>query len=117
MNANLVSKDGSYPLLSEMYRTVTTTGSIRMPDVAARYRFLLVRGEPTHADQWLVNRLLSQMQPHDFVARYIFDKQGFYQAYEAYSEKFREYVVKTLESTYLKDKVDYRRRLYGIKEE
>ena len=78
---------------------------------------LLVRGEPTHADQWLVNRLLSQMQPHDFVARYIFDKQGFYQAYEAYSEKFREYVVKTLESTYLKDKVDYRRRLYGIKEE
>jgi len=117
MNANLVTQDGSYPLLSEMYRTVTTTGSIRMPDVAARYRFLLVRAEPTHPDQWLVNRLLSQLQPHDFVARYIFDKQGFYQAYEAYSEKFREYVVKTLESTYLRDKVDYRRRLYGIKEE
>jgi hypothetical protein len=117
MNANLVSQEGSYPLLNEMFRIVTTTGSIRMPDVAARYRFLLVRAEPTHADQWLVNQLLSQMQPHDFISRYIFDKPGFYAAYERYSEKFREHVVKTLESTYLRDKVEFRRHLYGIKED
>lgn len=116
-NAKLVAEEGSYPLLSEMYRVVSTTGSIRMPDIAARYRFLLVRAEPTHADQWLVNRLLAEMNPYDFVSRFIFDKQGFYVAYEGYSEKFREYVVKTLESTYLRDKVDFRRRLYGIKEE
>jgi hypothetical protein len=117
MNANLVSQEGSYPLLNEMFRIVTTTGSIRMPDVAARYRFLLVRAEPSHPDQWLVNQLLSQMQPYDFISRYIFDKQGFYAAYERYSEKFREHVVKTLESTYLRDKVEFRRRLYGIKED
>ncbi|MBL0372059.1 hypothetical protein JJB09_08465 [Rhizobium sp. KVB221] len=117
MNANLVSQDGSYPLLNEMYRLVSTTGSIRMPDVAARYRFLLVRAEPTHPDQWLVNRLLSQLQPYDFVSRFIFDKQGFYEAYERYSEKFREHVVKTLESTYLQDKSAFRRGLYGIKED
>ena len=117
MNARFVSEEGSYPLLNEMYRTVSSTGQIRMPDIAPRYRFLLVRAEPNHPDQWLVNHLLSQMQPFDFVSRYIFDKQGFYEAYERYSEKFREYVVNTLESTYLKDKPAFRRRLYGIKED
>jgi len=117
MHADLVMRDGSYPVLNEMYRLATTTGQIRMPDVAARQRFLLIRAEPSHPDQWLVNRLLSQLQPFDFISRFIFDKQGFYASYETYSEKFREYVVNTLESTYLKDKAGYRRRLYGIKEE
>lgn len=114
MNARIVADDGSFPVLSEMYRVATTTGQVRMKDIAARYRFLLIRAEPDHPDQWLVNRLLSQMQPFDFVSRYIFDKQGFYEAYEGYSEKFRDYVVKTLEGTYLKDKLAFRRRLYGI---
>lgn len=114
MNAKLVSEEGSYPVLSEMYRVVSATGQVRMKDIAARYRLLLVRADPNHPDQWLVNRLISQLQPFDFVSRFIFDKQGFYEAYEGYSEKFREYVVKTLESTYLKDKLAFRRRLYGI---
>lgn len=116
-NARLVSDEGSYPFLNEMLRIANSTGQIRTQDVAARYRFLLVRAEPGHPDQWLVNRLLSQLQPFDFVSRYTFDKQGFYEAYERYPEKFREYVVKTLESTYLNDKLAFRRRLYGIKED
>lgn len=116
-HADMVAEEGAYPFLNEMMRTLTTTGRILMPSVAARYRFLLVRGEPGHPDIWLVNRLLSQLVPHDFVSRFIFDKQGFYAAYENYSENFREFVVSTLESTYLKDKDAYRRRLYGIGKE
>ena len=116
-NARLVSDEGSFPFLNEMLRVANSTGQIRTQDVAARYRFLLVRAEPTHPDQWLVNRLISQMQPFDFVSRFIFDKQGFYEAYERYPEKFREYVVKTLEDTYLKNKLAFRRRLYGITED
>jgi hypothetical protein len=117
MNAALVSQEGSYPVLAEMSRVASSTGQIRMKDIAARYRFLAVRAEPEHVDQWLVNRLIAQMHPFDFISRFIFDKQGFYEAYEGYSEKFREYVVKTLESTYLKNKLAFRRRLYGIKED
>src|SRR5690606_28595046 len=117
MHADLVAQDGSYPLLSEMYRVVSTTGQIRMPDVAARYRLLLVRAQPNHADQWLVNRLLAHIQPFDFVARFIFDKHGSYEAYEAYPEKYREHVVNTLQTTYLKNKAAFRRKLYGIKED
>ncbi len=76
-----------------------------------------VRAAPAHPDQWLVNRLISQMVPYDVVSRFVFDKQGFYAAYEQYSEKFRAYVVTTLTRTYLQDKAAFRRKLFGIKED
>ena len=116
-NAALVASDGAYPFLQEMLRMVQTTGSIRMQDVAPANRFMLVRASPVHPDQWLVNRLIAQLVPRDFVSRFVFDKQGFYDAYERYSEKFREYVVATLTGTYLKDKAAFRRKLYGLREE
>ncbi|WP_457584030.1 DUF6638 family protein [Ensifer canadensis] len=116
-NAALVAQDGAYPFLQEMLRTVQTTGSIRMQDVAPANRFMLVRAAPAHPDQWLVNRLIAQLVPRDFVSRFVFDKQGFYDAYERYSEKFREYVVATLTGTYLKDKAAFRHKLYGLREE
>ena len=117
MNAKLVAEEGTYPFLNEMFRQVTSTGQIKMPAVAPRYRFLLVRANTSHPDHWLVNRLISQMQPFDFVSRFLFDKQGFYDSYEKMSEKFQEEVVKTLQDTYLSDKLGFRRRLYGITED
>ncbi len=116
-NAALVAGDGTYPFLQEAVRALAATGEIKIGEVAPERRFLLVRAAPDHPDQWLVNRLISQMVPYDFVSRFVFDKQGFYAAYEQYSEKFREYVVTTLTRTYLQDKAAFRRKLYGIKED
>ena len=117
MNARMVSEEGTYPFLNDMLRQINSTGSVRMPDVAPRYRFLLVRANTSHPDHWLVNRLISQMQPFDFVSRFLFDKDGFYESYENMPDKFQEEVVKTLQDTYLSDKVGFRRRLYGITED
>jgi hypothetical protein len=116
-NSALVSADGIYPFLQTMIRTIAASGSIKMQDVAPENRFFLVRAAPDHPDQWLTNRLIAQLCPSDFVSRFVFDKQGFYAAYEQYSEKFREYVVATLTSTYLRDKLAFRKRLYGLKED
>ncbi len=116
-NAAAVAANGLYPFLQNAIRTVQATGGIRMQDVAPAQRFQLVRAAPDHPDQWLVNRLVSQLTPDDFVSRFVFDKQGFYTAYERYSEKFREYVVATLTGAYLKDKTAFRKRLYGLKED
>ena len=96
---------------------MAATGEIKIDEVAPERRFLLVRAAPDHPDQWLVNRLISQMVPYDFVSRFVFDKQGFYAAYEHYSEKFRAYVVATLTRTYLQDKAAFRRKLFGIRED
>jgi hypothetical protein len=116
-NAAIVAGDGTYPFLQEMIRTVAATGTIKMQDVAPAHRFLLVRAAPAHPDQWLVNRLISQLVPRDFVSRFVFDKQGFYDAYERYSESFKAYVVATLTGSYLKDKAAFRHKLYGLREE
>jgi hypothetical protein len=116
-NSALVSSDGGYPFLQNMIRTVSASGTIKMQEAAPENRFLLVRAAPEHPDQWLTNRLIAQLNPTDFVSRFVFDKQGFYAAYEHYSEKFREYVVATLTGTYLRDKVAFRKRLYGLKED
>ncbi|WP_104667570.1 DUF6638 family protein [Ensifer adhaerens] len=116
-NAAAVANDGAYPFLQEMIRAVAATGTIKMQDVAPANRFMLVRAAPAHPDQWLVNRLISQLVPRDFVSRFVFDKQGFYDAYERYSESFKAYVVVTLTGTYLKDKAAFRHKLYGLREE
>jgi hypothetical protein len=116
-NADRVAAEGSYPFLQEAIRTVAATGEIHIDEVEPKRRFQLVRAAPDHPDQWLVNRLISQMVPYDFVSRFVFDKQGFYAAYERYSEKFRAYVVATLTGTYLQDKAAFRRKLYGIRED
>ena len=116
-NAAAVARDGAYPFLQEMIRTVAATGTIKMQDVAPANRFMLVRAAPTHPDQWLVNRLISQLVPRDFISRFVFDKQGFYDAYERYSESFKAYVVATLTGSYLKDKAAFRHKLYGLREE
>lgn len=113
-NGELIARDGAYGFLQEMIRTLASTGNIKMSEVPAERRFLLIRALPDHADQWLTNRLISQMVPADFVSRFIFDKQGFYAAYERYSESFREFVVTRLTTTYLKDKKAFRGRFYGI---
>jgi hypothetical protein len=116
-NAAVVARDGAYPFLQEMIRMVAATGTIKMQDVAPANRFMLVRAAPTHPDQWLVNRLISQLVPRDFVSRFVFDKQGFYDAYERYGESFKAYVVATLTGSYLKDKAAFRHKLYGLREE
>ena len=113
-NASLVAEDGVYPFLQDAIRQIAATGGIKMSEVAPERRFLLVRAKPDHADQWLTNRLIAGLNADDFLSRFVFDKQGFYDAYDSYSESFREYVVKRLTDTYLQDKKTFRKRLYGI---
>ncbi|PWV97535.1 hypothetical protein DFR52_10658 [Hoeflea marina] len=113
-NASLIAEDGIYPFLQESLREIMLNGQIRMREVRGDRRLLLVRAEPGHQDKWLVGRLLAQMMPFDFVSRFVFDKQGFYESYNSYSETYRAHVVDSLTNTYLRDKAALRARLFGI---
>lgn len=114
-NAGLIAEQRIYPFLQESIREISATGQIKMREVREDRRLMLCRAAPDHPDQWLVNRLLARLAPFDFVSRFVFDKQGFYEAYEGYSEGYRAHVVKVLSETYLKDKPALRARLYGLK--
>lgn len=113
-HARLVQEDGTVPFLAAARRELARTGQIDLRDVAPERRFLLVRARPDHPDAWLVNRLISDFVPFDFVARYIFNKQGFYRDYQDYPPALKNHVVETLRKTYLQDKPGLRRKLYGL---
>lgn len=113
-NARAVEEDGAYPFLVSARRLMAQTGRISVRDMPVEHLFQVVRARPDHADAWLVNRLISEYVPADFVSLYVFNKEGFYAHYEAQPESYREHIVETLKGLYLKDKAALRARLYGL---
>lgn len=113
-HADLITKDGNFPFLNAAKREIAQLGQLRIDDVSPQQRFLVIRAKPDHPDAWLTNRLISDFVPTDFVSRYIFNKDGFYKDYEGFSDAWRSHVVDVLKTTYLKDKVALRTRLYGL---
>ncbi|MEM1377239.1 MAG: DUF6638 family protein [Pseudomonadota bacterium] len=113
-NASAINRDGVYPFLMKCKRELDRRGRIDIDEVDHDLRFQIIRAAPKHDDAWLTNRLISEYVPHDFVTRYVFNKQGFYAEYEGYEETYREHVVETLKDTYLRDKAGLRRRMFGL---
>jgi hypothetical protein len=111
-NAGLVERDGRLPLMNWVRREAPGWGSIDMAEIDLRNRFLICRANPGHADFYLVNRLVSEYLPFDYLTRFVFNKPGFYRDYETWPENYRDYVVKIIRDTYLSDKKALRRRLY-----
>ena len=110
-----LEREGTYPFLTEARRTIADRGrldpaKIREPE----RRFAVVRAKPDHEDRWLVNRLIAEFVPYDFVSTFVFHKPRFYEQYERMGDAMREHVVSTLESGYVRDKRGFRRRLYGF---
>ena len=66
-----------------------TQAKAEIEEVQPKHRFLVVRAKPDHPDAWLTSRLISDFVPFDFVARYVFNKQGFYRDYENFDRKKR----------------------------
>ncbi|MGB6116842.1 MAG: DUF6638 family protein [Mesorhizobium sp.] len=113
-NADLIAKDGDFPYLNAVKREIAQTGRLRLDDIDPQKRFLVVRARPDNPDAWLTNRLISEFVPADFLSLYIFNKQTFYKQYETWEPRWRDHVVETLKTTYLKDKPALRARLYGL---
>ena len=113
-NAEMIRRDGQYPFLNAAKRAAIENGRIDPGQVEPEFRFLILRAKPDHPDCWLVNRLISEFVPADFVARYAFNKQVFYTDYQSWPEPYRAHVVETLKTTYLKDRQAWRKRLYDL---
>ena len=113
-HADIINREGTFPFLNGAKREIAQYGQIRLEDVPPPLRFLVVRAKPDHPDAWLTNRLISDFVRFDFVSRYVFNKQGFYKDYDSFTEQWRENVVETLKTSYLKDKAAFREHLYGL---
>ncbi len=59
----------------------------------SRLKLMLMRADPRHKDAMLVNRLLSEYAPFDFLTRFFVNKQGFYHDYNGFGTNQREYAI------------------------
>ena len=111
-NAVLVEKEGSLPLMNWVRRESANWSNVAIEGLEPKKRFLISRANPQHADFYLVNRLISEYLPFDYITRFVFNKPGFYKDYETWPENYCEYVVKQIRDTYLNDKKALRQKLY-----
>ena len=113
-NAAAVEREGTVPFLRWAEREMETWARIDVDEIDARGRFLLSRARPGHTDAWLVNRLISEYVPFDFLMRYVFNKEAFYRDYAGWPDGLRDHVVNRIVGAYLSDKKGFRRRLFGL---
>lgn len=113
-HSQAILEDGDYPFLLGAKRRLEQTGRIDLRELSPLERFQVVRAKPDHPDAWLTNQLISDFVPADFISQYVFNKPGFYAGYEDRPENERIYIVEALKNIYLKNKADFRKRLYGL---
>src|SRR5690606_3223096 len=73
-HADLIARDGAFPFLNAAKREIAQFGQLSIEEVLPKFRFLVVRARPDHPDAWLVNRLISDFVPSDYVSKYVFNK-------------------------------------------
>ncbi len=113
-HSDVFEEEGTLPFLNWAKRELSNWSRIDLDEIDARGRFLLSRAKPGHPDQWLVNRLIADYVPFDFMSRFVFNKPAFYDDYRDWPEKYREYVVNRIREDYFFDKAAYRRQLFDL---
>ena len=111
-NAGLVDNEGSIPLIAWVSAQLTNWSELDMDEISPRHRFVLCRAMPEHRDRFLINRLISEFLPFDYMMRYIYNKPAFYKEYETWPESYREFVVGEVSQKYLPDRAGYRQQKY-----
>jgi hypothetical protein len=95
-NFDALTDDGLFPALTELRRAVTSRERIAMSKVPGALKFMLLRARPSHPDREVVNRLISEFVPFDFVTRYAVNREAFYRDYEAWPENMKHFAIHTL---------------------
>lgn len=113
-NVGLVEEEGTWPFLEWAERHLQDWSTFELDEIDPRGRFILSRAKPDHEDAWLVNRLISDYVRFDYLARYVFNKEGFYADYERWGDGLKSHVVESVRRTYLDRKSAYRRSLFGL---
>ena len=111
-NAGLVEEEGSIPLIAWVTAQLSNWSGLDMFEINAHHRFVLCRAMPDHGDQFLINRLISEYLPFDYMMRYIYNKPTFYREYETWPASYRAFIVGQISGDYLADRRAYRQQMY-----
>ncbi len=111
-NYDQLANEGLLPELVKLRKVVASRQTIPRKLNGATYKFMMVRAVPEHSEQRLINRLISDFVPFDYLMRFIYNKEAFYADYEQFGDNLREFVVDLISTQYFPDKAGLRRRFY-----
>ena len=111
-NFDALSANGVFGFLNEVRKRAFNGARFDLDEASAERKFLVARARPDHPENALVNRLISEFVPFDFLTRYIVNKEAFYEDYRTLPESYRDYVVNLVTTTYFPDKPAFRRRMF-----
>ena len=112
-NLDALAEDSLFPALTELRRAVMSQKKIAISRVPGALKFTFLRAHPDHPDREVINRLISEYVPFDFVTRYAVNREAFYRDYETYPENLKQFVIHTLTSDDLKEARTTRAQLFG----
>jgi len=111
-NIGTLGSDRAFHFLSAVRRAVANRTAFEFGDIPPGMRFLVHRAQPGHPDKALVNRLISEYVPFDFLTRFVVNKDAFYRDYRGYPEGFRDFVIDTMRAHYIGDKAGFRSKVF-----
>ncbi len=111
-NRKLVRDDNKIPLLEWALDEAGNWERIDIDDVEDDEKLVLCRANPSHADMPLVNRLISEYLPFDFLMRFEFNRPVFNRDREKWSDAYSEFVANAIGDTYMKNKQEMYQDLY-----
>ncbi len=111
-NFSDLSKDGIFPALLRLRTQVRNRATLPKEVTKGLMRFTVVRAEPEHSENALVNRLVSELVPFDYLMRFIYNKEAFHVDYAGFLPSFRAYVEHVIKTRYLPDPLTLTTRLF-----
>lgn len=111
-NKKLAKFEGIIPLLDRVKAEVSNWSNIDMDDIDNDHKFLISRANPEHDDHYLVNRLISEFLPFDYLTLFVFNKPKFYEQYKKWPDNYADFVVNQISDVYFTDKKALRETLY-----
>jgi len=100
-NRDLVRNDNTIPLIDWTFEQVEDWEHIDVDEVEDDMRFVLARANPAHDDHRLVNKLIAQYLPFDFITKFEFNRPNFIKSRQEWSDNYSEFVAKEISNTYL----------------
>ncbi len=111
-NRTMVGEEGTIPLLLWVESQIEDWSTIDVRDVEDDWKFAICRADPEHPDFELVNRLISDFLPYDFITRFEFNQPNFAEDKQAWSKNYAGFVAEVLNNYYLPKHDSLFERLY-----
>lgn len=112
-NPGEARRDPVLQLLQKTAGGAANWSSIDMDRIEPELRFALCRANPEHPDMELINRLIGEYLPFDYMQKLIFHPGQFRKQWALWPEEFKKFVANGLGSDYFKLAKAYQNSTYG----